>query len=241
MQIRIARRAAFVFFVGMPVLLILLSIPSILAKEYVDAGWARAYTFYFDVNGEDNFPTFYAGLSLLLCAGVLAGIGADRGRRREAYSVHWVLLGVIFLYLSLDEVFQIHEMTSGPLNERFDFTGVLWDSWIVIWGPAALIVGFAFTGFLRHLPRDTAIRFVVSGALYVWGAVGMEMISANYGFQRHAQGLEYEDMTYLFIEQFAEFFEFLAIGLFLFALVDYIRNQFGEIRLVLGDGAESPK
>ena len=66
------------------------------------------------------------------------------------YRRHWLILALIFAYLSMDETSVIHEMTIRPLRYGSDFNSALYYSWVI---PAAVLLAvflFGYFGFLRH-------------------------------------------------------------------------------------------
>lgn len=124
----------------------------------------------FSLSYEANVPTWYASVLLFSC-GALLGVVAHHAYRVASRDRHrWALLAAIFVYISLDEAVEIHEHAA-----YFDTGGVLYFSWVI---PAAIVValvGLAFLPFVRRLPPLTRRRFVIAGALYVGGALGMEL------------------------------------------------------------------
>jgi hypothetical protein len=52
--------------------------------------------------------------------------------------------------------------------------------WVIPAGLLAMVVGLIYLRFLRHLQRETRRVFVISGILFIAGAVGMEMIGARF-------------------------------------------------------------
>jgi hypothetical protein len=117
---------------------------------------------------EANLPTWYASVLMLGCG--LAAI--DVARLPGAGDVlHWRVLGALFVYISFDEVAEIHERLGGLAGG----SGLLYFDWVI---PAAFIVaavGVVFLPFLfRRDPRERR-RFVLAGALYVGGALVLEL------------------------------------------------------------------
>lgn len=120
----------------------------------------------FSLSYEANVPTWYASVLLFSCALVLGSIA----RIARAKRGQWGILGAIFAYLSLDEAIEIHEHLGALVPSR-----VIYFGWVV---PAAIVValvGVAYVPFLRALDAATRRRFVVAGAIYVGGALGMEL------------------------------------------------------------------
>jgi hypothetical protein len=118
----------------------------------------------FDVDREDSLPTWCATVLLLLAAFLLYLIASAKSRVADRFLRHWWLLACGFLLLSIDEVAGLHE----SLNTVSEI------SWTK---PAAVllaVVGLIYLPFLWHLPRRTSIGFVVAGAIFCGGAVGVE-------------------------------------------------------------------
>jgi hypothetical protein len=124
----------------------------------------------FDVDEEDSFPTWYSASALLLTAVVL-WINA-RGARAAGSSLrwHWQGLAVGFLLLSVDEIAGVHE----SINSVTD------SSWAVPGAVIAALLGGVYLTFLTQIERRTAIQFVIGGAIFVGGAVGVELYTEPY-------------------------------------------------------------
>lgn len=127
----------------------------------------------FDVDEEDSFPTWFSAMLLLLTS-VSLWVNARTLQSSDSSLVErWYLLSVGFLLLSIDEIAGMHE----TLNS-LDIMGDM--SWTV---PGAIIAGAAglyFLPFLLKIPRALAIRFVIAGAIYLGGALGVEVLTDPY-------------------------------------------------------------
>src|SRR5690348_9847197 len=62
---------------------------------------------------EQNIPTWYTSALLLACSLLLAVISAGARAKNDPFTNHWRGLAVAFLYISLDEVAELHERASG--------------------------------------------------------------------------------------------------------------------------------
>lgn len=135
----------------------------------------------FSLTMEANVPTWFSGGLLLTASTLLLLVAHDSGRGTfgwagVANARHWYGLGIVFAYLSLDELTQLHERTTQPVRDGLGTGGLLYYGWIV---PALLlvaIIGAIYLRFLFRLPRATARLFVLAAILYVGGAVGGEML-----------------------------------------------------------------
>src|SRR5215204_1938638 len=139
----------------------------------------------FDVGEERSIPTWFESIQFLLCSILLAVIAVAKKRRSDRYSLHWSVLSIIFLLLSLDEVASIHEAI-GQQSERllhsatgFTPSGAIKFFWVVPGAIFVLIVLLAYLRFLANLPRSTRYSFLFAGALFVLGALGIEMLFAQ--------------------------------------------------------------
>lgn len=85
------------------------------------------FTRLFLLSGEANVPTWFSSV-LLFSAAALVGGAEERERRRgeRRYLRHWWVLAAGLLYISLDEVAQIHELASEPLRELLNTGGILY-------------------------------------------------------------------------------------------------------------------
>lgn len=140
----------------------------VLHFEVVEIPWY--FRQIFDVDEEDSFPTWYSA-SVLLLTSVCLWINARRMRTvKDPMRWHWLGLAIGFLVLSIDEIAGMHE-TMNSLTEV---------SWALPGAVVAAVVGGAYLAFLVRLDRKTAIQFVIGGAIFVGGAVGVELYTERY-------------------------------------------------------------
>ncbi len=175
--------------------------------DYTTAISGRAVTL-FSLSYEANVPTWYSSSLLLLCAVALSSIARRESARGERSRAWWVLAG-IFVYMSLDEAIEIHEYLGSFVNG----TGVLHFSWVIPGAIIVVLVGAAFVPFLRALPPASRRRFVVAGAIYVGGALVMEL---PLGAWTAASGDD--NLVYGLIDWVEETLELAGASLFLVAL-----------------------
>ncbi|MCC6559162.1 MAG: hypothetical protein IT372_40065 [Polyangiaceae bacterium] len=165
---------------------------------------------------EGNVPTWYSSALLLVCALLLAVIAAGALRSEAPYRRHWGLLSAIFLYISMDETASIHEGASGWIR----LSGVLYYSWVIPAGSIVAALGVSYLGFLWHLPRRTRIQFIAAGAIYVTGALVMEL-PLGYWTEQHGT----DNLGYAVIDWAEEALEILGVTLFLLSLADHLGAQ----------------
>ena len=163
----------------------------------------------FDVDEENNLPTWYSAF-LLLAASVLLWVCAQTKRAAgDPWFGHWVVLAVGFLLLSVDEVAGVHE----TINSIIAIT------WAIPAGVVVGIIGLAFIPFFRHLPRHTAVLFALAGAIYLAGAVALEVLGNSLVGRGLGETLRYKLTTLV-----EESLEMLGVILFLHTLLRYMRR-----------------
>jgi hypothetical protein len=182
----------------------------------------------FSMSYEGNVPTFYSAVILSLASVLLVISGIAAKKAREKFVGHWWILALGFAYIAIDEVFSIHEMAGG----FFKLSGVLYFSWVVPAAIVVLIVGLSYLRFLQHLPRRTAYRFLIAGAMYVGGAVVMEL-PLGYWTEKHGS----HNLGYGLIDAVEESLEMLAINLFNLWLLDHLASKNVTLRFVAPEAA----
>ena len=179
----------------------------------------------FDLNNEKNLPTFYASASLLFCAALLALIAVMRWPNREW--IFWAILTVVFAFLSYDEAAAIHESLSHTLQDAWNTSGYLRYAWIIPYGIIALVLLIGSTWVLRSISRRTLALYLLAGGIYVFGAIGFEMVSGN---RADLVGKDVVFEIYVFIE---EVLEMVGVVVFTYALLDTIAGQLGGMKIVI--------
>ena len=168
----------------------------------------------FDLDQENNLPTWFSAFLLLVAAALLWLCARQRKLDGDGWSGQWLVLAGGFLLMSLDEVAGVHE----TINSVIEVT------WAI---PAALLVpvlGLAFVPFLLHLPRRTALRFVLAGAIYLAGALGVEIFGNSLSVRDLKDTLQYDMSTLA-----EETLEMLGVILFIQALLHYMRGSTAAI------------
>ena len=181
----------------------------------------------FDLGHEPSVPAWFSSSLLLLNAAMLLLIARATRIVGGVHALHWLVLGLIFIALSIDEAALFHEMIDTALSRRLRTDGVLTFPWVLAGGGFALAVGLAYLPFLLRLPRRFAILFVVSGALFVGGAVGMELASAK---AIDAYGVA--SLAHAATQTVEESLEMAGAILFFFSLARYWSHVHGHVRIV---------
>lgn len=182
----------------------------------------------FDLDGEENVPSYFSIVTLLFAGGLLGVIGLLNKVRKEPFVSRWFFLSVWFFLMAYDEGFQVHEGMSAGVKIYLGNVdhGLFHFAWVI---PAlaflAALVIFLFR-FLAYLPPKTRRAFLISGLIYISGAVGMEMLD---GFYADLYG--YDHLFYKLLTDLEEFLEMTGNALFIISMLMYLRDHFREIRI----------
>jgi hypothetical protein len=173
-------------------------------------GWIET----FSLSYEGNIPTWYASSLLCSCAVLLFAL-ARAARDARPGPPCWYALAAGFAYMSIDEFVGLHE----HLNGGFQLGGLLYFDWIVPAAAVVALLGLLFVPFLRQLPAPVRRRFLLAGAIYVGGAVGMEL-PLGYWTDRAGD----HNLVYALLDFTEEASELAGVTLFLLALWGHWRT-----------------
>jgi len=166
----------------------------------------------FDVDEENNIPTWFSSANLMLAGALTLMLATGKWQQRDRWRTHWMALGWGFLLLSLDEMAGLHE----SLNV------VTEASWAVYALPVILVLAIVFCRFLYFLPVRTASLFVLSGLIFLGGAVGVELYTEPFLYNDELNTLAYNLWTPV-----EEGMEMFGVILFQYALLDYMTRENG--------------
>lgn len=176
-----------------------------------------------DLNNEENIPTVYASVILLLCAASLLFIGFKKFKDGDNYKYAWIVLGIIFIFLSYDEYFCFHDPLSEQIRQQIEVPASLYFAWVIPYSVFTLIFVLIYLKFWIDLPKPYKLLFFLSGSIFVIGALGYEMIGAPFTVQ-WGRG----NTFYLYYTTVEETLEMVGIALFLYTLVRYIAEFYGK-------------
>lgn len=198
---------------------------------------SNALIYFFDVSLENNIPALFSTL-ILFTSGVLLfviyRISAQRQDKRKGY---WLLLSLVFVFLSIDESTGVHEQFNKLRNVvGAGPSGLLHYTWILPYSIFALAAGIFFMKFLFSLPVKTRNQFILSGGMYVFAALAFEL-PEGYITTKYGAGHTY-DKLWCTLEEFIETY---AIILFIYALLQYIAGSNGSIRFIAEEDKNAPR
>lgn len=169
-----------------------------------------------DVDVEQSAFTWISVLAFFFAAQVLFQLGQVAFVRNSRFKWHWLFLAGLFLLLSFDEFSGVHEKISAGLASQFDNTGLFYFAWAAPAGLLALLGLAAFIPFIRSFPPRLATLLMLSAAIFLFGAVGMEMVG---GAMAEAGGLD--SLNYRLATTVEEGAELTGVLLFVYVLLSY--------------------
>ena len=199
--------------------------------KYV-AGYPSVYGLVplFDLDLERNVPSLFSTLLLFCAAMLLALITAVKSRDQDPDVVKWAILGLGFLFMTVDEAVGLHEMLTLPVRKALGEgrLGIFNYAWVVAGLVMVAIVGVTFVGFLFRLPPKTRRRFLIAATVYLGGALGVELITGAYA-ERYATNT----LAYTMVVGVEETMEMTGAILFIRALLLYLGDRYRELQVTL--------
>lgn len=196
-----------------------------------------------DVDSEESFYTWFSTLLLGLAALLAFVLAAWRSGRGRSFPRQWGIIGAILLLLSMDEMLSFHERLSGMLSNAFSTSGIFEFAWVI---PALVLVaavGIVFLPFILRLPHRVARDIVLSGVIFVTGAVGMEMLAGLHVSESGGGAEVFASPTYRALTNIEEGLEGLGVLLLIRALLMqaqlYYPAFFGGAAAEPGRGGEA--
>ena len=181
----------------------------------------------FFLDSERNVPTAFSAFLLLSAAALLVLITLLE-RQRRARVLHWAVLAGGFVLMAIDEAWSFHESLTPPVRGMLgnEGLGVYYYAWVI---PALIFVAVAavfFLGFLWRLPARTRAAFVVAGAIFVGGSVGVELVEGRFD-----EVYGDRNLTSALTATVQETMEMVGVVVFIWALLGYLADQHRGVQL----------
>ncbi len=180
----------------------------------------------FNLDQENNFPSYFSMFLGLSASALLTLITILEKKRAAAYISHWATLALGFLYISIDEIISLHESLSAPTSQIFgnDLPSIFHWAWVIPAMALVIFLALYFFKFLLHLSTNTRQIFLLSGAIYLSGTLGLEMLGGHY-----AKLYSELDLRYLTCVVVEESLEMTGMIIFIFGLLQYIGDNFSGV------------
>ena len=186
------------------------------------------------LDNEQNVPALFSTLLLFAAAPILAYIAARDRKDGGRDAAKWAVLACGFLLMGVDESLSLHERMIDPLRallgRSFDLDrlGIFYFAWVI---PGIILVaGLAvyFLPFMSRLPRRTGIMLFVAAAIYLGGAIGVELVE---GWWREGHG--HRNVMYHAMVSLEEGLEMIGVIILIHTLLDFISTQYGQVSITV--------
>ncbi len=197
----------------------------------VEEYFLDTFIFEFFINNEGSIATFWNTFLLIITSALAFVVASAKFSQKNKYRFEWMLLGMVFLYLSIDESAVIHEKFNALLKDLPDINGWAHYKWVYAGAAAVLALTVMFIRFYLHLDVRNKVLFPVSMALYLGGAFGGELFSGHY-----AQTYGTKNIPYMLMTHGEELGEHVGIILMIFTLLTYLLSNYSKIGITARKG-----
>lgn len=187
----------------------------------------RDFRLFFLLDHERNLPTWFTVMLLAANSLLLLLISLRTRVLKQKHFWFWLILGLIFFALSIDEFAGIHERLGAPIKELVTTSGLLTFAWIIPVGILVLVIGLAYLPFIFGLPRNIRNMFILAAVIYVGSAMGLESIGGLTWSTLTAANIQDIRMNslYILLTTIEETLEMLGLVIFFYALGTYTYQQ----------------
>lgn len=130
---------------------------------------------FLDVDREHSLPTWYESTLMSLVALLMVLVAALEWPVRRGEALRWTGLAAVAAFLSLDEASMLHERFVLPLDRLGALGPVQPYTWVAAGLVPVVLVTVVFLRFVLGLRRRTRNGILCGGALFLTGALGMEV------------------------------------------------------------------
>lgn len=178
----------------------------------------------FQLSAEHNIPAFFSGCLFLINALLLLLVWQTRRLKSQPHLM-WLFLAGLFLFLSFDELFKVHEHLIEPVRNTLGTSGLLYFSWVIVYGLAVIILAAFFFPVWWRLNKTVKIWFALSAITYLSGVIGFEMLGGAHFERIGGQG----DLIYGALYTIEEALEMAGLIMFVYSLMLLIQREFGGL------------
>lgn len=174
----------------------------------------------FDFNDENSVPQWFTQF-VFLGIGV-AGFTARFLTSKKQEKRFWMVIGLLGVLLSVDDVATLHEFILQSIHNVFFIDSAptfLRNAWLLLLPFILIGFGWMCVSMFKLLPRRTTILCVMSGMVFIFGAVVVDSIVNKYPLRSfEGQGL---------LGGLEGGLQLLGSSLFLYALIAFIEQKHG--------------
>jgi hypothetical protein len=152
-------------------------------------------------------------------------INLEQSISGSEWRLHWRVLITVFFFMAFDEAAMVHEKSIQVVRDALGTSGWLYFAWVVPAWIFVIVFAFAYLRFLLALPKPFKQLFILSGALYIAGVLGLEMPGGAY-----AEVSGRDTFAFHMIATVEEVLEMAGLALFAYALVRFLGRRQEPLR-----------
>lgn len=181
----------------------------------------QAYRFnrLFYVDFEGNIPTFFSSILLLFASTLLWFIATLKQSSQDPYRRHWAILAFLVLFMAVDEAVGLHELLDRvrwvPGHRK---GGIFHYGWVLFGMTMVLAVAVFYLKFFFALPTRTRRQFFTAAAVFVGGAIGVEILEGAYSASHGGE----KSLQFSMFATVEEGLEMAGVIVLINALLDYL-------------------
>ena len=182
---------------------------------------------FFNFHSENNFPAYIASLFLVFAGFLSLLLGFQTGVPGIKNRTKWKVLGGLFLFLAFDEAIQIHEVISQGLRNNLgdQLPGFLHYAWVIPYALLVVVAVLYFFSFIWNLPSRLRNLIFLAGFVYVFGALGLEVVESYID-----TNMGTDNLLYKFLVTTEEAMEMLGIAIICYAFSLHLASWGARIR-----------
>ena len=189
----------------------------------------------FFIDGEGNLPAIFSTCLFLINAVLFLMVRQAAVPAGDSQKI-WLVLASVFVFLALDESISIHERLIDPLRQALGTTGVFYYAWIIPYGIGVLLLAIVAIPVFWRMPKRIRFWFGLSAAIYLFAAIGLEMVSGKYLVMMN----ESKDIVWILMATLEESLEMAGLIILVYALLLLLRNTYNGIMIVMPGPDDAP-
>lgn len=193
-------------------------------------------TFWFDLNVEKHFGAIF-GTFLILFASCNMAFAAYRVWPQRAKTLGWVLMSGVLMFMAFDEFLSLHERAGSVAGLETEGYGTrVLPIWVQAMAVVVAILCIPMGIFWWKTMKGLRVRTLISVAVYLGGAMGIEIVSS--AFVMHQGAANYGYIMLVALEEGMEMLGMIiCIDVMLLYLTHFASKKTTEDNLLLQNGA----
>jgi hypothetical protein len=135
--------------------------------------------YWFDLNNEKRFGAIFGASIIVIAAVCMLWTGLKTETRKWMLAGYILVSGIIF-FMACDEFFSIHERTGQMAGVSAEYGSQVVPGWVKVMAVVVALLCIPMGAFWWHLPKAFKIRTMIAAAVFLGGAMGVEVISSAF-------------------------------------------------------------